>query len=329
MLKKHHQILAAVLLVQIALSVVIFWPRPSTAGQREPLFKDLEVGDVTALTIEDGEGNSIELAKVTGEWVLPRADQYPAKSDAIKTFLEKVTALTTGRLVTRSDTSHKRLQVAADDFARRIRFETGDGTEETVYIGSSPQYGSVHFRLEGEDETYLTSELTTWDVNAAASAWIDPSYQSVAQDEITKMTLENANGTFVFERASDDTWTMDLSSAGGDDASLGDDEVLDQASVSALLRRAASVTMKRPLGKEAQDTYGIDEPLALVTLETADKTLTLRVGANDADDSAYVVKSSESDYYVEVATASVAALVENDREAFLKQPTPEADSSGS
>lgn len=329
MIKKHHKILAAVLIAQIVVSAVVFWPRPSTAGQREPLFPDLEAGDVTAMTVENGEGTVIALEKVTEEWVLPEADNYPAKGDAVQTFLEKLTALTTGRLVTSSDTSHKRLQVASDEFARRVRFETDDGTKETVYVGSSPQYGSVHFRLEGQSETYLTSELTTWDVNPAASAWIDPAYLSLAQDEVSRLTLENANGTFVFEKGTEGTWMMNNPSAEGDEASLGQGEVLDQASVDAIVRRAASVTMKRPLGKEAQDAYGMDDPNALVTLETADRTVTLRVGAKDADDASYVVKSSESDYFVRVAATSVTALVENGREAFLKQPTPQAGSGGS
>jgi hypothetical protein len=78
----------------------------------------------------------------------------------------------------------------------------------------------------------------------------------------------------------------------------------------------------------------MDDPNALVTLETADTTVTLRVGAKDADDVSYVVKSSESDYFVHVAEASLKTLVESDREAFLEEPptpeaTPEAESSDS
>jgi len=322
MIKNHHRILAAVLVAQIALSVVVFWPRPTTAGQREPLFPDLTEEDVTTLTIEDDQGNRIALEKVTGDWVLPDAGEYPAKSEEVTSFLEKMTAVTTGRLVTRSDTSHKRLQVAPEDFARRIDFETGEGGVQTLYIGSSPQYGSVHFRLEGESETYLTSELTTWDVNASTSAWVDTNYQSVAQDDVTRFRLENANGTFVFERGDDDGWTMV-------EPEMEDGEVLNETQVEAVLRRGANVTMKSPLGTEEKDAYGLDDPTAEVALETADKTVTLTIGAKDEDDASYVVKSSESDYYVHVSTTSITALVQNDRDAFIREPTPEAESESS
>jgi hypothetical protein len=321
MIKRHHQILAGILIVQVVLSVLVFWPRPSTAGQRELLFPDLEAGEVSVLTIEDAEGNVVKLEKATGEWVLPKVGDYPVRAEDVNSFLEKFVALTTGRLVTSSDTSHRRLQVSPDEFARRISFETGDGTEHTVYLGSSPQYGSAHFRLDGQKETYLTSDLSTFDVNATVSAWIDPTYPTAAQEEINRVTLENANGTFVFEREGEDAWTF---------ADLGEDETLDTAQVTAVVRRASSVRMREPLGTEERPSYGMKEPNALVTLETDEKTVTLQVGAKDSDDAGYIVKSSESDYYVVVADTSVKALVENGREAFLKAPpTPEGESSGS
>ena len=317
MIKNHHKILATVLVAQIALSVVVFWPRPTTAGQQEPLFPDLAKEDVTSLTIEDDQGNRIALQKVTGEWVMPDAGEYPAQSEEVEALLEKLTALTTGQLVTRSDTSHKRLRVAANDFARRIEFESSGGTE-TLYIGSSPQYGSVHFRLEGESEAYLTSQLTTWDVNASTSTWIDTSYHSVQQDDVARFTLENANGTFVFER-DDDGWAMV-------EPEMAEGEVLNKTQVEAVLRRAAAVTIKSPLGLEEKGAYGLDDPTAEVIMETGDGTVTLTLGSKDDDDGSYVVKSSESAYYVHVSMNSVTALVQNDRDAFVDEPTPEAES---
>ena len=321
MIKRHHQILAGILIVQVVLSVVVFWPRPTTAGQREPLFPDLGAEDVSALTIEDAEGNVVTLEKAAGEWVLPEADGYPVRAEDVTSFLEKLVALSTGRLVTSSDTSHRRLQVSPDEFARRISFETGDGAGHTVYLGSSPQYGSAHFRLDGQSETYLTSDLSTFDVNATVSTWIDPSYPTAAQEEVSRMTLENANGRLEFEREEEDTWTL---------ADLGEDETLDQAQVTAIVRRATSVSMREPLGTEERPSYGMEAPNAVVTLETEEKTVTLRVGARSSDEAGHVVKSSESDYYVVVADTSVSALVENGRDAFLKAPpTPEGESSGS
>jgi hypothetical protein len=322
-MKRHNQILAAVLVIQITLSIVVFWPKSAATGASEPLFPDLQAGDILALTIADADGNSIVLRQVTGSWILPGADDYPAQADKITPLLDKIVGLTTGRLVTRTDASHKRLQVAPDDFVRRIDFETAGGTKHTLYLGSSPRYGATHFRVEGQSETYLTDDIPTWDTNATAASWVATAYLSVPQDDITKMTLENTNGTFTFAKDDEGNWTMD---------GLAADETLDETKVTDSIRRAASVNMTSPLGKEKLAAYGMDEPNAVVTLETADKTITLRVGAQNPADNSYVVISSESPYHVRVSEFSVKDLVEKTRDDFLQvppTPTPEGDTDAS
>jgi len=318
-MKRHNQILAGILVIQIILGIAVFWPRSAATGASEPLFPNLAAGDIVALSIVDADGNSIVLRQVTGNWILPDADDYPAQADKITPLLDKIVGLTTGRLVTRTDASHKRLQVAPDDFVRRIDFETADGTKRTLYLGSSPRYGATHFRVDGQSETYLTNELSTWETEADAASWVDTAYLSVPQDDVTKMTMENTNGTFTFTKDGE-VWTM---------AGLAADETLDENKVTALIQQAASVNMVRPLGKEEQAAYGMDEPNAVVTLEAGDKTITLRVGAKDPDANSYVVISSQSPYYVRVSGYSLNNLVENTRDDFLQlppTPTPEATS---
>jgi hypothetical protein len=223
-MKRHNQILIGVLIIQIILGGVVFWPRSTEAVGSEPVFTDLEAGDIVALTIVDGDGNSVTLRQVTGNWVLPDADDYPAQADKITPLLDKLVGLTTGRLVTRTDASHKQLQVAADDFVRRIVLETAEGKEHTLYLGSSPSYGATHFRLDGQSETYLTSDISNWETNATASSWVDTGYQNVPQADVTRLTVENGNGTFVFIMDDEGNWTME---------GLAEDETLAETKVTA------------------------------------------------------------------------------------------------
>ena len=326
MMKRHNQILASILVIQVVLSVVVFWPRSAATGQSGPVFPDLEAENIVALTIADADGKSIALRKVTGNgstklaevWVLPDADDYPAQADKITPLLEDIVGLNTGRLVTRTGASHKQLQVAPSDFQRRIEFETNDGKKRAAfYLGSSPSYGATHFRVADRNETYLTNDMTVWEINTTASSWIDTSYLSVPQDEVTKLTLQNANGTFTFMKKDKEdendqgTWTM---------AGLAEDETLDEAKVNGIVRQATSVTMVRPLGQGEQAAYGMDAPNAVVTLETAGRTLTLRVGTQDPSDNTYVVFSSASPYYVRVSEYSVKDLVERAGDDFLQAP---------
>ncbi len=333
--ERLNQILIGLLVIQVILSVVVFWPQAPAAAQSEPIFPHLAVEveegedagegnvNIVDLRITDAQGNEVHLAQVDGEWVLPEADNFPAQAEKIQPVLAGIAGLNTGRLVTRTDTSHKQLQVAESDFARRITFETADGEAHTLFLGSSPSYGATHFRVAGEDETYLTSDLSTWEVGATASTWINAQYQSVTLADVQQVTLENENGTFVFvreetvesaegEAAVEAPWTME---------GLEPDETLASTRVTAMIRQAATINIAAPLGREEEAAYGLDDPVAVATLVLADKTVTVRVGAQMDD--GCVVKSSESPYYVQVAEFGVQNLVDNGREDFLKiEPTP-------
>jgi len=321
-MKRHNQILAGILVIQIILSVVVFWPKSSAAIESEPVFPDLEAGNIVALTVTDSDGNSTTLRQVTGAWVLPDTDDYPAQADKIIPLLDKIVGLATDRLVTRITASHRRLQVAPDDFVRRIELETAEGANYTLYLGSSPSYGATHFRLEGQDETYLTGDISTWDVNATASSWVDTTYLHIPQEDVTGMTLENTHGTFTFARDDEGKWTMD---------GLVSDETLDEEAVTTLLQRATTVNLDAPLGKEEKAEYGMDAPNAVVALKTGpseNETIILHVGAKDPEDNSYVVISSESPYYVQVSEFVVEDMVESTRDDFIQSPpmpTPESE----
>ena len=312
-MNRLQQILAGILVVQVVFIAVVFWPRSAAPGAGAPVFPNLNAGDIVALTITNADGSTLELHKQDDGWVLPDADDFAADADKVNPIVEKIIGLSTSRLVTRTPTSHKRLQVSADDFVRRVDLETAAGEQHTLFLGSSPQYGATHFRVDGQNETYLTGDLTTYRISAEPAAWIDTTYVSVDEASVEKVTLQNANGSFSFSRDEDENWTM---------AGLASDETLDQAKVDTLVSEASSVNMERPLGKEEKPEYGMDQPSAVVRLETADTTVTIRVGAQDPEDKSYVVISSESPYYVRVASY-VQNLVQKTRDGFLQlPPTP-------
>ena len=66
------------------------------------------------------------------------------------------------------------------------------------------------------------------------------------------------------------------------------------------------------------------------------KTVTLTIGAQDPDDKTYVLKSSESAFYVRVSEYTVINMVEQGRDHYLQlpptpapEPASETSSSGS
>lgn len=323
-MNKLNRILASVLVLQLIVVVIALWPRPApSAAEGTPLFSGIEVGRVVGLTIASGDGQSIQLAKRNGEWVLPAADDYPCLDEKVPALLTKIAGLKGSRLVAQTSSSHKRLRVASNEFERRIEFELDDGTRHRLYLGTSPSFRAIHVRADDQNQVYLVSDLTLQDAGAEASDWISREYFSIPADQIVALTLENSNGRFEFEK-DDDVWTMKGLAAG---------ENLDQNRFKTLVSRAALITLIEPLGKTEKETYGLQQPGAVITLrthqdETGDRTHVLTVGAKDAQNN-YIVKSSESPYYVRVSEFTVKDFVEKTREGFLQlpptpTPTPEA-----
>lgn len=324
-MNRHNQILAVVLVVQLVVAGLLFWqPWSAAAGSTAgPLIPGFTVPGVTGLTISDGDGNRVVMAKRGGDWVLPELGDYPVDSAKVEPLLQKIGELETNRLVTQTDSSHRRLKVASDEFNRLVEIELQDGASHKLYLGSPAGGTSTHVRTADRAEVYLTNNLSSWDVNAQASGWIDTLYFTVPQTETVALALENRNGVFEFEKEGEN-WTM---------IGLAEDETFNPSSLTPLLSQASSVHMTAPIGQEEEASFGLDQPQATVTLKTKDgdqeKTYVLRIGAKDPEDNSYVARSSESPYFVRLAEFTGNNFVDKTRDDFLELPptpvpTPEA-----
>jgi hypothetical protein len=309
-----QSILIGILVAQLALVAFVFWPRPSTANTGKPLLSDIKADEITSLTIRDDKGASIKLARQAPNqpWTLPEAGDFPADATKITPVLTKLTALTTDRLVAQTVGSQKQLQVAADAFQRRIDIGTSGGANRTLFLGSPAGGQASHVRVDGQNNVYVAGDLTAWQLNVDPASWIDPGYVTVTPADVVGLTLANANGQLNFTKDPRGAWQMD---------GLTTSEKLDSTQVTSAIDRLAALRMVRPLGTTEIPAYGLTQPAALVTLKVkngdAAKNLTLAVGAKDAVDNAYTVKSSDSPYFVKVAEADVKDLVEKKREGFL------------
>jgi hypothetical protein len=321
---KRNRILSVTLVIQILLGLFLFWPRPSaSSGGGRPLLAEVDVETISSVEIQDTDGDRILMSRLEGAWVLPEAGNYPCLSSRVTEFLQKLVSIDTSKLVTRTVDSHRRLQVAEDDFVRRIELTTESGEKFILFLGSSPTYRTVHVRLEGTAETYLTTELQAYEANTAASSWVDTNYLIIPQSEILAFTLQNDNGRFSFELDGEGNWTM---------LGLEEGETFDTNSLTSLIQQISSLTMVRPLGVEEDPAYGMDHPSAVISIQTEEKTFTLRVGAQDPIDNTYVVISSESPYYVSITEYTATSWTEKVRDDFLlvePTPTPETSEEGS
>ncbi len=316
-MSRLHQILIGILVAQLILvGLAFFLPKPGQAAAT-PLLGAIKAEDITSLTIRDDKGTSIRLAKSASGWALPDAGDFPADGAKITPVTVKLAALKAGRSVAQNEANFKRLQVADEAFQRKVEVGTAGGGAYTLYLGSSAGGRATHVRLGGQGDVTIASDLAPFDLNADAASWINAAYLDVPQADVTSLTLKNASGQFVFEKNSQGQWTMQ---------GLAPGEVLSTNNFSTVLTYASSLRMTRPLGKTDQPAYGMAQPAAVVTLkakqDSQEKVTTLTIGARDAQEGAYIVKSSESPYYVKVADYSVSELVTRGKASFLQQPTP-------
>ncbi|PJF39559.1 MAG: hypothetical protein CUN54_08425 [Phototrophicales bacterium] len=336
-MNRTNQILAILFGLQIVLAIVIFAASQPSNAQVEtgPLLGALTPSDVNEIIISENNGESLRIQlNDDNEWVLPDAGDYPVQEERVDALLTDIAGLQNNRLIARNRSSHDRLQVADDNFQRRIEIMTDDD-HEVLFLGSSGGVNARHTRVDGDDAVYLTSGLQPFDAPVQLSSWVDTLYFSVPRNDIVQINLENPNGTFEFKKI-DDEWQYTGLQAG---------EVFDPDSINNLLTRLSSLRLTVPLGTEADAAWGMDDPQAVVTVtvrsevETEDSTggdnqdaapvesdttadsgnvesesgdeesepefvettYTLRLGNQIEGDTDYVLISSESPYYVQVA----------------------------
>ncbi|MGH2545218.1 MAG: DUF4340 domain-containing protein, partial [Ardenticatenaceae bacterium] len=256
-MERRNQILVGILVVQLVLAAIVFWPRAATSGTGgSPLLGELAPEDVAGLAISDASGNSVELTREGDGWVLPEADNFPADTSKVAPLVEMLTKVNTGRLVARTAASQAQLKVAPDEYERLIELRTEEGETQRLYMGTSSGPSATHVRLDGQEEIYLTGEVASWETGASASDWIDTTYVTVPVSETVGLTLENANGTFEFVREGE-TWTMEGLEEG--------ETFFNEGAFTTLLNQFSALRMTSPLGKSEESSFGMDEPRAVVT----------------------------------------------------------------
>lgn len=331
--------LTALLLLQTGLLLWVYWPHAGIASQPVPILGELSVDQIVGLSITDEAGDQIRFVKYEQKWwvLLPAGGEeqptapaqcsedassscYPAFNQRVETILDALADLDTSRLVASSESSRTRLRVAEDSFVRRVEVELADRGPSTLYVGTSPVFGATHVRAAHLEAVYLADGLSGADAATAITNWIDTVYFQAPAEEIQFLEVANAGGTLNFTQGETGQWQMD---------GLQDGEAFNAGQLLAMLPSVTTLHMVEPLGASDSPEYGMGEPSAVLTLvidSGGDNRLThtLTIGARFEDGPNYVVKSSESPFYVLASGFSVERFVETAREDFLaaEEPAP-------
>lgn len=304
MMSKRNIALLVLLFVQILWIANVYRPDRHSGPARVSFFKDIAADRITGLAITGEEGEILSLAKVKEGWVIRSADNLPVDSKKLDKLLSKLVALSSDRLVTRTTASHSRFRVAEGRFNQKVSLTLADGSERAIFLGTAPSYKSTHVRVAGEDPVYLVTDFSSWEVSQEPSAWWKQEYVDIDERSLKQVRISNDHGELVLTWK-DDGWQVE---------GLADGKAADSGRIEDLISRACRVNLTEYLGRDQKDEFRLDKPRARLTLQTADATVTLAIGAKDADDNTHVMKSSASEFYVRGSDFALAPILEADHE---------------
>lgn len=318
-MSKLNRTLGIALVAQMALLVGVSFAKDEprmTAPTK--VFPDFTPDKVTEIEVSGDSASggatgpafkSVKLTKSGTSWGIASADGYPVDATKVTTLLENVAKLMSSGEVVTKESYHKKLEVAEDDYQRKVTM-THDGKTVAFFLGSSPGFKRVHIRKVGDNDVRLVGGLSAWDVGYRASDWVDRAYVKVPEADVWGVTVENAGGRFQLERSPMGDWAV-----------LGarPDQVVKKTAVDELVRKVASINLEEPIGKAEKPEHGLDRPLSTITLVTGTSTVagappptttsrTVRIGAKAGDANAYYVRASTSDFVVTAPGWSVESL---------------------
>ena len=341
MLNRTNLFLAALLVVQVLLLAVSVLTTTGTESRRvELILADIAVADVAGLIIADNLENEMTFARGEAGWVLPEADDFPLDSAKINETLDKLAGMDSRRLVASNPANFARLEVKDDDFRRRITLQIGESSA-VFYLGGSGGANTVYVRRADENEVYLGSGLSSWELSTQVSTWLDANYVNVPVDDVLEINVQRQDGSFTFLREGEG-WSY---------AGLSEGEIFEDTRMPLVARNAATIRMQAPLGLEALEAYGLDEPPVVVEVryrqlveaeaeddssdepaadepaaepEYVEATYTLTFGAT-MEDGDVVLKSSDAEYYVLARDTVLNAFTNLAHEELVKLPAPETE----
>ncbi|MEQ1501883.1 MAG: DUF4340 domain-containing protein [Myxococcota bacterium] len=260
-------------------------------------------------TREAPDTKPVELKHVDGGgWVIASMDEFPAAETNVTPVLEALGQLKVRDPITTQKSSLANLEVADDNYTRKIEVATTDGQTRTVYVGAG-QGKSSHVRVDGEDAVFSVSGVNAWSIGDAGGRYLDREFLKVDAASITSLTIARPGQPAVELRKLDDgNWTL---------AGLAAGQGLDQAATTQFVTKLTNLRLIEPAGKTPTAEMGLAEPRATVTWTTgaADQSTSAsyQIGAEIAAETGRVyLKSETSPFVLKVSKSSVdSALAPN------------------
>jgi hypothetical protein len=264
-------VLAAVLAGLGAYIYFVDRHRPATEPNQQ-VFATVSADDIEEIEIRTAEGEHVRARRNGDAWTLVDPEQADADVSELSSITSSLASLDIRRVVDEeaTDFSQYGLEPGRIDVGFRTR---GSEQLRRIVIGDrAPAGGDVYARLPGENRVFLVASYLESTFNKDAFALRDKRVLRFARDEADG--LELTAGTTALHFAKDGSeWRLLKPLAAR----------ADYSTVEAAVQRLASAQMHSIVASEAGDLrkYGLDRPVATMTVTIEGTRTTLALGSTD------------------------------------------------
>lgn len=227
------------------------------------------------------------------EWELQQPVAYKANASNVKSLLDNLGKLKVSEQVSSGTDDYAKWGVTDDDAIHAV-FKKGDEVVLDLYLGENGSRGQM-VRVADKDGVYAIKGYSKYLYDRDADGWRDKSILKFEDKDVAKVTVENDNGKFNFERQGEKDWkaTHDGKPIADFKASRVDDMVRAYKSLN-----ASDFADGRPAAE-----VGLEKPAATVTIDMKEDAASyvVRVGDNSKGSSRWI-QTNTSDQIFSVSS---------------------------
>jgi len=217
---------------------------------------------------EGGKTEDIVLVKKGDEdWDLEKPVAAKASASNVKSMIDNLKRLEVKELIDSSKASYPKYKLS-DDKALHTVFYKGKDVAFDGYFGEDGSRGQMT-RLPGKDAVYAVKGYSSYLFNRDSKGWREKTIFKFEDKDIAKITLENENGTFSFEKSGED-WKAEF--AKPKTKAFKDIEKFDKTKLQSLVSAYKSLSANDFGDDKKPGDVGLDAPKETLTFDMKEGT---------------------------------------------------------
>jgi Domain of unknown function (DUF4340) len=261
--------------------------------------KKIDKIEITKPAEKEGDKSEdiVLVKKGEEDWDLDKPTQAKASASNVKSMVDNLKRLEVKELIDSSKDSYEKYKLG-DDKALHTVFYKGKDVAFDAYFGEDGSRGQMT-RLPGKDGVYAVKGYSSYLFNRDSKAWREKTIFKFEEPDIVRITLENENGTFSFEKSGDD-WKAEH--AKPNTKAFKALEKFDKTKLSSLISAYKALSAADfGDGKKPED-IGLSPPKSTLTFDMKESTAKYVVTFGDTEGSNRWAKRNGSDVIFNVSS---------------------------